>query len=328
MIFVFYGIGGIIFFLINIWIKDYKKIFLIEIVINFVFGFGLLFLPESPFYLNKKGKMKRLFLSLVYILKINNKGDQETVRQKSEQLSSILFNNNNWEGVMKKTSHIVIESIKDIGKRKNCFKRAIGWILNSFTDIGLTWLSGFRILLFTLLLSNIYLSQGLLLLVPRKIGIDNIYLNGFLLTTSEILGFLIISLKGDVIQRRKLNLIFVISIFIIVAVLLSLHLINIDKTVSGLIIATVFGIILKLFVAASFALVYTYAAELFPTRIRGLATGMAIFVGRLVVGLAPVFEVFAEDHDINPLITTIFGAVIALPCVLLLPETLYKELDN
>ena len=75
-------------------------------------------------------------------------------------------------------------------------------------------------------------------------------------------------------------------------------------------------------------MIFTYIAELFPTRIRGLALGFCVLAGRLSTIFTLTLENFTNHFNLNPMIGVIFGAIVTMPISLLLPETFGKGIDN
>lgn len=78
----------------------------------------------------------------------------------------------------------------------------------------------------------------------------------------------------------------------------------------------------------NFAIVFTYAAELFPTELRGLALGCCLLFGRAATVFSILFVSIADSLDIHPMVTLVLGSSIALPIAYLLPETKDKEISN
>ena len=58
--FAFYGLGGMVFVFINIFIFNYKLNFLIQLIVTGIIGFGFCLLCETPFFLYKKMKESML----------------------------------------------------------------------------------------------------------------------------------------------------------------------------------------------------------------------------------------------------------------------------
>ena len=88
----------------------------------------------------------------------------------------------------------------------------------------------------------------------------------------------------------------------------------------------------KLCITFSFAVVYLYSAELFPTEIRTTGIGSCSTVGRLGGILAPFVGDLAKPHNLdNPYIpVVIFGlsALLAGIVSLKLPETKGRKLPD
>lgn len=78
----------------------------------------------------------------------------------------------------------------------------------------------------------------------------------------------------------------------------------------------------------NFAMIFTYIAELFPTRIRGLGLGFCVLAGRLSTIFTLGVESFTDHYNLNPMVGVVFGAIISMPVSLLLPETFGKGIDN
>ena len=78
----------------------------------------------------------------------------------------------------------------------------------------------------------------------------------------------------------------------------------------------------------NFAMIFTYIAELFPTRIRGLGLGFCVLAGRFSTLFSLSIESFTDHFNLNPMVGVAFGAIVSLPVSLLLPETYGKGIDN
>ena len=56
-----------------------------------------------------------------------------------------------------------------------------------------------------ILAGNIYIGYGLSILIPQRLGLANIYVNGIFLGVSELIGNFIMIPLGSKIKRRHLN---------------------------------------------------------------------------------------------------------------------------
>lgn len=79
---------------------------------------------------------------------------------------------------------------------------------------------------------------------------------------------------------------------------------------------------------ANFALIFTYCAELFPTKIRGFCLGLCVLIGRVATIFALGLEGITDEFGIHPMIGVIFGSCITMPIALLMPETYGKGVSN
>ncbi|XP_063534511.1 organic cation transporter protein isoform X1 [Cydia strobilella] len=97
---------------------------------------------------------------------------------------------------------------------------------------------------------------------------------------------------------------------------------------AGSIISTVIVIIGKLFIAGSFAIVYNYSAELFPTVVRNSAIGLGSMCARLSGALTPLITLL---DSFDPKIPAVIFGVIALISgflTLFLPETMNQPMPQ
>ena len=65
----------------------------------------------------------------------------------------------------------------------------------------------------------LYSVYGISLLINQKLGIDNIYLNGALLSGFEILGYILIYYYANKFGRRQINIYSILFVLIISTVL-------------------------------------------------------------------------------------------------------------
>lgn len=71
---------------------------------------------------------------------------------------------------------------------------------------------------------------------------------------------------------------------------------------------------------------FNYFSEMFPTKIRGLTSGILVFSGRFSNTLAPTLEFIAERSNVHPLVIGSIPCVFGLIASFVLPETLNKSL--
>ena len=71
-----------------------------------------------------------------------------------------------------------------------------------------------------------------------------------------------------------------------------------------------------------------YIAELFPSQVRGLASGLIVCIARMSNCLAPVIENVSDAVNVHPLAISAIPALFGLVGVYALPETLNQNLKN
>ncbi|KAJ8921692.1 hypothetical protein NQ315_010602 [Exocentrus adspersus] len=97
---------------------------------------------------------------------------------------------------------------------------------------------------------------------------------------------------------------------------------------TGSVASTTFVFIGKFLIAGSFAIIYNYSAELFPTVIRNSAMGLGAMCARTSGALTPLITLL---DSFDPKMPAIIFAVIALISgllVMFLPETLHKSMPQ
>jgi len=84
----------------------------------------------------------------------------------------------------------------------------------------------------------------------------------------------------------------------------------------------------KLFIAGSFAVIYNYSAELFPTVVRNSAMGLGSMCARLSGALTPLITLL---DSFDPKVPAVIFGVVALASgfwVMLLPETMDQPMPQ
>lgn len=145
-----------------------------------------------------------------------------------------------------------------------------------------------------------------------KLG-GNPFFNLFIMSLVEIPSYIAVILLLDRLGRRSITSSFMIvgGIACIVAVFMAAK--STEST------TTVF--IGKLFIAGSFAVIYNYSAELFPTVVRNSAMGLGSMCARLAGAFTPLITLL---DSFDPKIPAIVFGVVSLISglwVLFLPET-------
>ncbi|KAG8240186.1 hypothetical protein J437_LFUL019173 [Ladona fulva] len=101
-----------------------------------------------------------------------------------------------------------------------------------------------------------------------------------------------------------------------------------QDTTAGSASATTIVMVGKFLIAGSFAIIYNYTAELFPTVVRNTAIGVGSMCARLSAALTPLITLL--DSFDKKLPTTIFATISIVSGVLamLLPETLHQPMPQ
>ena len=77
-----------------------------------------------------------------------------------------------------------------------------------------------------------------------------------------------------------------------------------------------------------FPLMFLWIAELFPTNIRGLATAVILFLGKLLGGFAPLLSDLCERNSIHVLVGCSTIGILSLIATSYMRETYEAETDE
>ncbi|KDR23392.1 Organic cation transporter protein [Zootermopsis nevadensis] len=193
-------------------------------------------------------------------------------------------------------------SLADLVKTPNLRSRTFNIVLNWFAN------------------SLVY--YGLSLNTGKLFG--NPYLVLFIVGLVEYPSYIMIVLLMDRLGRRSL-----LSVLLLLGGLSCIIAVYIPQdTQAGSISATTVVMLGKFFVAGSFAIVYNYTAELFPTVVRNTALGIGSMGARLSGALTPLITLL--DSFDKRLPSIIFGAIAVISglLALLLPETLNQPMPQ
>ncbi|XP_022122113.2 organic cation transporter protein isoform X1 [Pieris rapae] len=97
---------------------------------------------------------------------------------------------------------------------------------------------------------------------------------------------------------------------------------------SGSMVSTVIVIGGKLFIAGSFAIIYNYSAELFPTVVRNSAIGLGSMFARLSGALTPLITLLDSFNPKIPAVTFGLVALVSGFLCLFLPETMNQPMPQ
>ncbi|GLG98471.1 Organic cation transporter protein [Gryllus bimaculatus] len=101
-----------------------------------------------------------------------------------------------------------------------------------------------------------------------------------------------------------------------------------QDTTFGSICATTIVMVGKFFIAGSFAIIYNYTAELFPTVIRNTALGVGSMCARLSGAMTPLITLLDSFDKTLPSVIFASIAILSGLLSLLMPETLHKPMPQ
>ena len=314
-----WGLGEIMINVLNIWITHYKWNFFIQLISLAVLGFTYIILQESPYVLYKIKNIRELYTSLKYIGVCNGRDEREIVKQLDQHLAINKVMAQNLENVdsfrLKRTNPGEANEFKGYFRHLKKFCKDKSILLRL---IGVTLITG-----------NIYIGYSLSLLIPQRIGLKNIYLNGIFLGVSEIISYIIAIPIGSIVKRRHLNFMCASMIVIFDLLLIIFDLTSDSWNHQALHwMQTLVSCLIKLVFCINYAMIFNYCSELFPTKIRGLTLGLCVFFGRAMIVLAFYLQIMTDYFQIHPMIGTIFGSLIVIPISLFMPETVGTGISN
>jgi MFS family permease len=318
-LFLSWGLGEIMINVVNIWITHYKVNFFIQFLPLTLLGVTYLMLQESPYLLYKLKNIGELYSSLKYIGIRNGRSEQFITQELDRRLAIDKVVQGNLEDIdsfrLKRLNPVKGGQFKGYLRycHKLCKDKSIVWRL-----VGVTVITG-----------NIYIGYSLSLLIPQRIGLSNIYLNGIFLGVSEIISYLIAIPIGSCVQRRHLNFMCALGIAILDVLLIVLDFTG--ESIDGQVLhwmQTMLSCLIKLVFCINYALIFNYCSELFPTKIRGLTLGICVFFGRFMVVFTFYLQMLTDHFQIHPMIGTIFGCIVVMPISLIMPETVSSGISN
>ena len=158
----------------------------------------------------------------------------------------------------------------------------------------------------------------------QDLGLHDIHLNGIFLGVNQSIGFIAIFPFMHKIKRRKwiinLQLVFIFSAIILwlTALFPKNQYIQITQT-------TVSTFCIAANVSAISSVFYTYIAEMFPAEIRGVATALILFNGKLIGVCAPFMCELSQRYGVHILVGCTVPVIISLPLSFMIDETLVED---
>ena len=148
------------------------------------------------------------------------------------------------------------------------------------------------------------------------------------LQIGSIFGFLIGTLYSHLIPRKFISLLYYISIAIFGIIFNLFTLFGLRKYITIKIIETIFCFFLKALNSISITNNYIWLAEIFPSKIRGTASGIIMFFGRGSYILTPIITSVARNNNLHPLFFMPILSLLFTMFLFKLPETFDKNMKN
>ncbi|XP_055595322.1 organic cation transporter protein [Uranotaenia lowii] len=264
-------------------------------ILQVIYGLhGLLFIAhwfvmdESPRWLWMQNRRREAIDIIAKAVKMNGRG------LKVDKEYYLSKDKGHFEEEAAPSQAGLADLFKTPNLRKMTLNVCLCWFANSITYYGLSLSSG-------------------------KLG-GNPFLILFLMAIVEMPSYIAISFLLDKLGRRSItsSLMIVGGICCIVAAYLT----------KGSIESTTIVMFGKLFIAGSFAVIYNYSAELFPTVVRNSGMGLGSMCARLAGAATPMIILF---DSFDPKIPAVIFGVISLisgTWVLFLPETSGKAMPQ
>ena len=307
LIFTCWVFGSYSLAFITLFILDFWDLFLISTIVSFLCLWILTYFKETPFLLFSKQEYVKLYYNLIEISKennINNKKIQESIKKnlKKQMFLDPNINLNNL-------------NLKEVDyKKKKSTKKFTGYYN--------------KIFMITLLTVCVRFLNGMFDISAQFLGTDSLFINISIPNIGEILGLILMSKISFKTKRKNFFQIYLIIIYILCGILLSLTIFNIRNYTSVKYFELFISFLLKFNLAMSCGIIFTYISEIFPTKIRGFAFGFSLLIARIAISTCSFFLLFANRNNIHPLVFCLIFAVFAQISLFFLPETYKSDISN
>ncbi|CAF1160979.1 unnamed protein product [Adineta steineri] len=292
----FFAFGQLFLVTFAYFIREWRRLTFTLSLFTIPFTFFYFVLPESARWMISKGHYKQAELLLRKIAKTNNRTfDEEAFQQliDEQQLNS------------KEKSHQI--GILGLFQSKIMCIISINLFFQWFVQ--------------NLVFYGISQSTG-------NWGFDP-YLSFAISAFVEILSYIVLHLVLNRIGRKRPYFIAVLCFSIIALLTIPVQNYILKNNPKQKILIFIMNVLLKFFAAGSYAIIYIYANELFPTGIRNTGMGICSMVARIGAIVGTTSNDMLTRVWIN-LPVVLFGilSLIAAFLVLMLPETLNKTLPQ
>jgi MFS family permease len=309
--FFFFGMGNFAFLFINVFFTDYRQILNIIVIVTCAGLVFFLFFKETIFFYSRNKNIKNLYHCMLKIASINYEKDlnKEIDISIKKQLGLENINIENYEVFR-------IRKITKFKKNgiKNFFVKMQGYWIHFFCCVVVYCIPFF--------------CSGMFSISPQYLGLDNMYINIFVLNFAELFGYFVMAKRAKNIPRKKMiQSLFIIFYFSSIA-LFSFTFFKIRELFITKLFETIISFIIRIFLCMTYTLLFNYVNELFPTKIRGFVMGFCILTGRLNSSFISYITMFCLHHDLHPLtFAGIFG-IVGNFALCFLPETVRNTMKN
>lgn len=311
MTFFFFGLGNFTFLLMNLLLTDYYLDF---IVLFCVLNSGIVFyffFKETPFFFYRTKNLKELYNSLNSFMKTNYQNKFHSKMDSKIKQKLCLSE-------IKIDKYDTFRIKKIIEFKKTNFS-------NFFFKLKGHWKNFFSIVI---IFSTTAFCSAMFVVSPQYLGVDNLYVNIFLLNLSEMSGYFYMAKRAKDMKRKKLIQILFIWCYISSLILGSFTIFDIRSFFYIQISETIITMSVRFLICMVYGILYNFVNELFPTNIRGFCMGFCILFGRIIQGFISYVTVFCIHHNFHPLLFIGVIAFVSNIFLLLLPETLRNGMKN
>lgn len=265
-------------------------------------------MSETPRYLHKKGYIKKLYTTLRRTAWFNNRNISK------KNLMRMIAGERGTEIIQKKAD-IRVRLIPKKNEDNNSSSKKISILSSKYLII---------CLIMSLQGGSLYMMFYGMSTDVQSLGLNSINANGIFLGATQAVGYLIVIPFIHHMKRRYWSLIFQALQAICVVILLvlsffpSISYIRLAET-----LVSTCGI--AVIMSSQYALFFLYAAELFPTEIRGVGLAITISSSRFIGAGAPFLGKLSKDLGFHLLVGCGLIFLLSLPLSMLLSETLQEK---
>lgn len=274
-----------------IWFTNWRTLLRVLYTPAFLMFIYFWIVPESVRWLISKGRVKEAADVLIKVAQVNKK---ELRKETIEELKNLSVNEGPEKSELQNDASNV--TVLEAFKHKTILLRFINcsccWAANTFVYYGLS-------------------------IISVSVGSDK-YQSFIYVSLIEVPGLFCAWILGDRWGRIKT---LVLTLFISGAACIITIFLDPKSTLNLIVF-----LIGKLGVTTSFAILYTYTAEIFPTPLRHTLLGMCSMFGRIGNMLAPQAPLLATVFKDLPMIVFAAAAILSGFFTIFMPETLNVEL--